>query len=89
MELVYSQNVFGRPYVLPPLVPAERVTALRAAFMAAWSDKDLREEARKMRFEIDAMSGEDLQAMVARLFALPPRISQRAKAAFVYKPPAP
>ena len=35
MELVYSQAVFGRPYVLPPGVPAERVAALRKAFMAA------------------------------------------------------
>src|SRR5262245_42659944 len=28
MELIYSQLIFGRPYVLPPGTPAERVTAL-------------------------------------------------------------
>jgi hypothetical protein len=33
------------------------------------------------------MSGEDLQAQVERVYALPPRISQRAKQALVYKPP--
>ncbi|HEY6256056.1 MAG TPA: hypothetical protein VIY51_09720 [Xanthobacteraceae bacterium] len=87
MELFYSQNVFGRPYVLPPGVPAERVAALRAAFLAALADKDLLEEARKMHFEVGALSGEDLQAMVARLFALPARISERAKQSLVYKPP--
>ena len=38
MELIFSQGVFGRPYVLPPGVPAERVAALRKAFMAAFAD---------------------------------------------------
>ena len=89
MELVYSQNVLGRPYVLPPGVPVERVAMLRSAFMAALGDADLLAEAHKMRFEIDPMSGEDLQALVARLFTLPPRISERAKRALVYKPPSP
>jgi tripartite-type tricarboxylate transporter receptor subunit TctC len=87
MELIYSQNVFGRPYVLPPGVPAERVAALRTAFMATFADPELLEDARKIRFEVGALSGEDLQAMVARLFALPARVSQRAKAVLVYKPP--
>ena len=35
MELVFSQGIFGRPYVLPPGVPADRVAALRKAFVAA------------------------------------------------------
>jgi tripartite-type tricarboxylate transporter receptor subunit TctC len=87
MELIYSQNVFGRPYVLPPGVPSERVAALRAAFMAALADKDLLDEAAKMRFEVGALAGEDLQAMTSRLFALPARISERAKLSLIYKPP--
>jgi len=88
MELFYSQNVFGRPYVLPPGVPAERVKALRTAFMAALADKDLLADAGRMHFEVGAISGEDVQAMVERIYALPPRISERAKQALVYKPPA-
>ena len=32
------------------------------------------------------MSGEDMQALVAKLYALPARISERAKQALVYKP---
>ena len=38
MELVLSQGVFGRPFVLPPGVPQERADALRKAFMAAMTD---------------------------------------------------
>jgi tripartite-type tricarboxylate transporter receptor subunit TctC len=29
MELIYSQNLFGRPYIMSPGVPADRVGALR------------------------------------------------------------
>jgi len=87
MELIYSQNVFGRPYVLPPGVPPERIAALRAAFTAALADKDLLEDAAKMRFEVGALSGADLEAMTSRLFALPTRISERAKHSLIYKPP--
>ena len=35
MELAYTQQAFGRPYILPPGTPADRVAALRKAFMAA------------------------------------------------------
>ena len=88
MELVYSQGVFGRPYILPPGVPANRVAALRKAFMAALTDKDLLAEAKKMKLDIEAISGEDVQAMVAKLFATPPNIVERAKQSLVYKPPS-
>lgn len=87
LELVYSQGVFGRPYVLPPGVPADRVAALRKAFMEALHDKALLADAAKMKLDIDAMSGGDLQTLVGKLFALPPSVSANAKAALVYRAP--
>jgi len=87
LELLYSQGIFGRPYVLPPGVPAERVAALRKAFMQALHDKALLADAAHVKLDIDAMSGEDLQALVTKLFALPPSIAAKVKAAIVYKPP--
>lgn len=88
MGLIYSQNIFGRPYVLPPGVPGDRVAALRTAFLSAFNDPDLRADAERMRFEVSPLSGEDLQALIARIYALPARISERAKASLIYKPPA-
>ena len=38
MELVYSSETFGRPYMLAPGVPAERVAALRKAFLETMRD---------------------------------------------------
>jgi tripartite-type tricarboxylate transporter receptor subunit TctC len=87
MELIESQGVFGRPYILPPGVPAERVAALRKAFIDTFSDPALKAEADKMQLDIDAMSGDDLQALVTKLYALPPNIVARAKQALIYTPP--
>jgi hypothetical protein len=86
IELVFSQGVFGRPYVLPPGVPPERVTALRAAFMTALNDKALRAEAAKMQFDVDPISGDDLQKFVSDLYATPPRLIERARQALSAKP---
>ena len=57
IELVFSQGIFGRPYVLPPGVPADRVAALRKAFVVALNDKGLRAEADKMQLDVDPMAG--------------------------------
>ena len=40
MELIYSSETFGRPYMMSPGVPAERLAALRTAFQAMLRDPD-------------------------------------------------
>jgi tripartite-type tricarboxylate transporter receptor subunit TctC len=87
MELVFSQLIFGRPYILPPGVPAERVAGLRSAFMAALTDKDAVADARGMQLDLDPLSGEAVQAEVAKAYAMPTRIVQRARASLIYRPP--
>jgi tripartite-type tricarboxylate transporter receptor subunit TctC len=72
---------------MPPGVPPERVTALRKAFVDTFNDPALRDEAAKMQLDVDYMSGDDLQALVTKLYALPPNIIARAKQALIYTPP--
>jgi tripartite-type tricarboxylate transporter receptor subunit TctC len=86
MELVYSQLIFGRPFILPPGVPAERVGALRRAFMAALQDKDAVAEARGMQLDLDPLSGETVQDEVAKAYGMPARIVERAKQSLIYRP---
>lgn len=88
IELVFSQGVFGRPYILPPTVPADRVAALRKAFIATLDDRALRAEAAKMQLDLDPMAGADLQALVAGIYATPPRLVERARRALSAKAPA-
>jgi tripartite-type tricarboxylate transporter receptor subunit TctC len=85
IQLVFSQGIFGRPYVLPPGVPDDRVAALRKAFVAALNDKGLRTEADKMQFDVDPMPGDELQKLVTELYATPPRVVERARQALAAK----
>jgi hypothetical protein len=87
MEMIYSQNLFGRPYLVPPGVPADRVASLRGALAAMLQDKALLAEAEKSGLDIGPMGGEELQALVAKLYALPPKVIDRAKQSLIYKPP--
>ena len=86
LDLVYSQTTFGRPYVVAPGVPQERVEALRKAFMAAMTDPDLVAEARRINLDIAPIAGEALQTLITRLYATPQEVVDKAKAALVYKP---
>jgi hypothetical protein len=87
MAMIYSQNLFGRPYLVPPGTPPERVAALRRALAAMLQDSALLADAERSGLDIGPMGGEDLQALVVRLYTLPPRIIERAKQSLVYKPP--
>lgn len=85
LELIYGQLVFGRPYVLPPGVPQDRAAALRKAFDATMKDPQFLADAEKARMEIMPVSGEEVQALVKKMFRAPANIVARAKNALVYK----
>jgi tripartite-type tricarboxylate transporter receptor subunit TctC len=87
LGLIYAQQQFGRPFVLPPGVPPERIAALRQAFMDALQDPDLAAEADRMKLDISPLSGQDLQALIGRIYATPPAIIERARSALVYSAP--
>jgi tripartite-type tricarboxylate transporter receptor subunit TctC len=87
MELIYSSETFGRPYMMSPGVPADRVAALRKAFMETMRDQELLAEAQRIGLVIDPISGEELQALAEKLFATPVAIVEQAKQALTYKAP--
>ena len=79
VELVLAQQIFGRPYVVAPGTPEPAVAALRKAFMAVFKDKDFLADAEKSRIDINPTSGEDVQKLVAEIFAAKPNVVERAK----------
>jgi hypothetical protein len=87
MELIYSSETFGRPYLMAPDVPAERVAALRKAFMETMKDGELLAEAQRIGLAIDPISGADLQDLAAKIFATPMDFVEKTKDALVYRAP--
>jgi tripartite-type tricarboxylate transporter receptor subunit TctC len=81
LKLAFARNVMGRPYLAPPNVPADRVAALRDAFMTTMADKDFRAETDKLNLEINPVSGADVEKLVKDVYATPPDVIAKAKAA--------
>ena len=77
VELIVSQQVFQRPFLAPPGTPADQLKILRTAFMAALKDPELLAEAKKGNFEINPKSGEDVEALVKKIYAAPKELIQR------------
>jgi hypothetical protein len=71
LELVFSRQTMGRPFLAPPGLPDDRAKALRAAFEAASRDPQLLAEAERMKLEVNPVSGADVEALVARMYAAP------------------
>lgn len=81
LELILAGQAMGRPFAAPPGVPADRVTALRRAFDATMSDVAFRAEADRLKLELQPVPGEDIQALVARMFAAPKDVIETARQA--------
>src|SRR5260221_14414618 len=58
MELIYSSETFGRPYMMSPGVPAERAAALRDAFMKTMGQEELLAVARRSGVGVHPLQGE-------------------------------
>ncbi len=71
VELIVSQQVFQRPFIAPPGTPEPQLKALRTAFMAAVKDPELIAEAAKANIELNAKSGEEVEALVKKIYAAP------------------
>ena len=83
-ELVISQQVFQRSYIVPPGTPDEQIKILRTAFDATVQDPEFLADARKMQISITPLSGLQVQELIAKLYATPRELVERARA--VIKP---
>jgi tripartite-type tricarboxylate transporter receptor subunit TctC len=76
----YSKAVMvGRPVATTPEAPKDRVAALRRAFDATLRDPEFLKDAEAQRAEIDYMSGEDLQRIIAELIGAPEDVRLRVR----------
>jgi tripartite-type tricarboxylate transporter receptor subunit TctC len=59
----------GRPYLMPPGVPADRLAAMRKAFVDTFKDPDFIAEAEKRRLGVNApRDGQSLQDVIERVY---------------------
>jgi tripartite-type tricarboxylate transporter receptor subunit TctC len=79
LEILFARQDMGRPFVLPQGLPADRVNLLRTAFVATTKDPEFKKEADKAKFDIDVMDGEEMQALMTKIYSLPKETIERVK----------
>jgi tripartite-type tricarboxylate transporter receptor subunit TctC len=85
IELIVARLEYGRPFFLPPGVPADRVQALRRAFDATMKDKEFLADAKKLKLEIDPLTGEQVNAVIEKVTRTPPEVAARVRKALAPK----
>jgi tripartite-type tricarboxylate transporter receptor subunit TctC len=78
VELLFFPREMGRPFVMPPGTPEEMVSIIRRAFDATMKDPAFLAEAKKSMFDIDPLTGEEMEKILQRAYATPKTIVERA-----------
>lgn len=72
MEAAFAPLAVGRPYAMPPNVPAERVDVMRKAFEATIRDKAFVDDAAAQKMDASRpLTGERIQQIIRTAYALP------------------
>ena len=80
LKIILAPTVAGRPFAAPPGAPAERVSALRAAFAATLEDRAFLEDARRLRVEVSSTTGAEMESLLTAIFAASPQLIERVRA---------
>jgi tripartite-type tricarboxylate transporter receptor subunit TctC len=80
MTFIHSSANMGRPYVLPPGVPQDRLEALRKAFADMGKDPGFLDQAKKQKLVVTMTSGDELTRLVTDLYQTPPDVVKQAAA---------
>ena len=78
-RIILASGEFGRPMVIGPGNPPERVKMLRDAYAKAMRDPGLIEEAKKGQMDMLHTPGEDLQNLLKDLMSQPPDVMERVR----------
>mgnify|MGYP003353300224 CR=1 FL=1 len=81
LRILMGMRAYSFPFFIAPDVPKERADALQAAFDKAMTDADFLEDAAKQNRGIGMATGAEVQAAIARAYALPATTLEKARAA--------
>ena len=80
LRLVFSRQAMARPFTAPPGIPAERKAALRKAFDETMKDPAFLEEAKQRGLEVNPVSGDEIDALIADLYRSPADVVAEVRA---------
>ena len=81
LELGYSQEVIGRPYLMAAEVPRDRVEAMRRAFAETFVDPAFLAESKRVGLDVVPMTGDAVRQYVAKVYTTPADIVAKTRRA--------
>jgi tripartite-type tricarboxylate transporter receptor subunit TctC len=79
LDLMIGSTAMARPFGAPPDLPPKIATMLRRGFDATMKDPAFLADAEKIKAEVLPTTGEEVQKLVARLYASPKAVVARVK----------
>jgi tripartite-type tricarboxylate transporter receptor subunit TctC len=80
LTMIFARQTMGRPFLAPPGLDPAYGALLRKAFADTLTDPDFLAEAKKINLEVNPVSGEDITALVQKIYATPPAVAHEAAA---------
>jgi tripartite-type tricarboxylate transporter receptor subunit TctC len=78
-QALLSGGEFGRPVLVTPGTPVERIKILRDSFRSVLKDPELLADAKKSRMDVTYTPGEELEASLKEVLSQPPEVIEQAK----------
>ena len=88
LMLLSASVGLGRPFFMPPDVPADRVAAIRKAFDDTLADPEFKKEAEQTNLDIRYMSGAQLAGLVNSIVDAPEAVAEKVRSAYGREPGA-
>ena len=77
--VLMAPDSIGRPLIAPPGLPADRLAILREALMKSLNDPEFKAEAQKRNWEVEPVTGNELEAIAKKVVVQPPDVVERMK----------
>ena len=72
-------TTLGRPLIGTPGIPADRVKILREAYLNAFKEPEVIEEAKKSRLDLETLTGAEVETQIREVMNQPKEVIERVK----------
>jgi len=78
-KVMLVSATLGRPMIATPGIPADRIKILRDAYLKAFKEPEVVEEARKTKLDLSTLSGEEVETQIREAMNQPKEVVERVK----------
>jgi len=78
-RVILVAATLGRPIAVTPGIPPERLKLLREAYLKTLKDPELVAETKRQRWDIDPLSGEEMEQLAKEVMVQPKEVIERMK----------